>query len=856
MHSKFPRGSQWRRWDLHFHTPSSYDYRDKSVSNEQIISELLNNQIAVVAVTDHHCIDTARIKELQRLAGANLTVLPGIEFRCELGGSESVHFIGIFSDQSNIEEIWVDLQSNCKLKDSDISAKGHENIYCDLHDTAKLIRNLGGIVSVHAGGKSNTIESIKNNHSFKRQLKTDLVRECIDIFELGAVDDQDDYNEKVFPAINMRRPMIICSDNHDVKNYDLKEKLWIKADPSFEGLKQIIHEPEDRVKIQPSIPEDKAGYQVIDRIEIRSSYIYNHELPLNANLNSVIGGRSAGKSVLLAAIAKKLKTERPVKFEHNLEYDEFVGDISMGLKIIWKDQEENDQREIEYFQQGYMYDLARKEDKLSSLVETILRQKGKEGVLVAYDAFVADNKKRISTSINELFQNMDLRMDKKKKASDKGDRKGIEDEIKRLQEEMQKVKTIEINDEDRVRYTAVKDELDKLTQLVTTINQDIERIEALKVVSSVRDSVDFELTNISQLRKSKISSKYRELKAEFESKWKAFLEEEIIELKKQAESIPSQEDALKKDSFYNKVVTAYQDSTHLRELEERIAHQKTKLFELTTMLAEIVELERQFELSKTALLGAHKLYYQRTFELLPSLSEATDGLEIKAKAKFDLKRYRDILSSALNLQGYTNQSLVQFEFKDNAGYDVHLSSVFLKVLSNELTLKGGYTNQSLLMSLLTECFYSVSYDIEYDGDDFGKMSDGKKAFVVLKLLLDFSTKDCPILIDQPEDDLDNRAIYQDLVQYLKKKKKVRQILLATHNPNIVVGADSEVIIAANQDGVKNFNRDRKKFQYISGSLEHTCQKDADTAEILESQGIREHICEILEGGNRAFKLRE
>src|SRR5690606_36716002 len=163
-------------------------------------------------------------------------------------------------------------------------------------------------------------------------------------------------------------------------------------------------------------------------------------------------------------------------------------------------------------------------------------------------------------------------------------------------------------------------------------------------------------------------------------------------------------------------------------------------------------------------------------------------------------------------------------------------------------------SQSLASALLSTNFFSLSYDIEYEGDNFKKMSDGKKAFVVLKLLLDFSDKNCPILIDQPEDDLDNRAIYNNIVQYLRNKKKVRQIIVAAHNPNIVVGADSELVICANQHGEKNVNKENKKFQDVSGSLEHTLPKLREQNEVLESQGTREHVCEVLEGGNIAFKL--
>ena len=136
------------------------------------------------------------------------------------------------------------------------------------------------------------------------------------------------------------------------------------------------------------------------------------------------------------------------------------------------------------------------------------------------------------------------------------------------------------------------------------------------------------------------------------------------------------------------------------------------------------------------------------------------------------------------------------------------------------------------------------------------MSQGKQAFVILKLLLEFSKKECPILIDQPEDSLDNRAIYNELVKYLIAKKKERQIILVTHNSNVVVNADAEQIIVANQYGEKNLNADGYKFQYVSGGLEFTKEKDKDVEFTLFAQGIREHVCEVLEGGNEAFKKRE
>lgn len=134
------------------------------------------------------------------------------------------------------------------------------------------------------------------------------------------------------------------------------------------------------------------------------------------------------------------------------------------------------------------------------------------------------------------------------------------------------------------------------------------------------------------------------------------------------------------------------------------------------------------------------------------------------------------------------------------------------------------------------------------------MSEGKASFVLLRLILDFENADCPILIDQPEDDLDNRAIYTDLVKYIKSKKDQRQIIIVTHNPNVVVAADSEEVIVANQNGTTNRNTNGIKFEYITGPLEQTFVSDTET--LLRSQGIREHVCDILEGGKKAFVERE
>ena len=78
----------------------------------------------------------------------------------------------------------------------------------------------------------------------------------------------------------------------------------------------------------------------------------------------------------------------------------------------------------------------------------------------------------------------------------------------------------------------------------------------------------------------------------------------------------------------------------------------------------------------------------------------------------------------------------------------------------------------------------------------------------------------------------------------------------THNSNVVVSADAENVIVANQEGADTPNLGGLKFQYVNGALEDTKQRDEKEKYILSSQGIREHICDILEGGRVAFEKRE
>jgi hypothetical protein len=141
-------------------------------------------------------------------------------------------------------------------------------------------------------------------------------------------------------------------------------------------------------------------------------------------------------------------------------------------------------------------------------------------------------------------------------------------------------------------------------------------------------------------------------------------------------------------------------------------------------------------------------------------------------------------------------------------------------------------------------YFSVVYSIKFDGKDLQLLSPGQKGIVLLLVYLEIEQEDNrPLVIDQPEDNLDNLSVYSNLIAYFRNRKKRRQIIIITHNPNLVVNTDAEQIIVASFDGDAT-----PKIRYQGGALEN--------AQPTTKDGIRESVCMILEGGTEAFQRRE
>ena len=366
-------GAEWKKWDLHIHTPAS----DGTGTPEEIVEKAIEKGLSVIAITDHH---TAAYIDSVKAAAKNkkLTVLSGIEFRSEYG-AKSVHFIGYFPEKFENTELTAAALNElilCPLglSKTTIISKGKEKepslddtaafkkgmflVQVDLKKASDLIHKYGGFISVHNGSKSNGLDAeVRHEGTGKRDvslyeslgtLKDELLKNYVDICDVGKEKDTDFYLK------NFNRPSILTSDAHSFT--DIGSRFtWIKAETSFEGLKQIIYEPKARVRIQDVKPEEKPSYQLINSITFNHKDFSKEPIYFNSNLTTIIGGRSSGKSILLGCIAKKTDNTVIVKEKVNGEmssHDKYINEICKNVKIEWNDRQPDNEHKIEYYGQS------------------------------------------------------------------------------------------------------------------------------------------------------------------------------------------------------------------------------------------------------------------------------------------------------------------------------------------------------------------------------------------------------------------------------------------------------------------------------------------------------------------------
>ena len=907
------RGSEWRIWDLHVHTPLSIENNygcanDEEGWNKYITAlEQLPSDIKVLGINDYLFIDGyKKVKEYKdsgRLSNIEL-LLPVVEFRlakfCGHKQFKRINFHVIFSDEVSADVIQYQflnaLSSHYALSPDFTQQWGGVVTRENLEDLGRRIINSVPDEQKHNYGSPikegfnnlnlelPQIITILNNapQYFKGKYLTAIGKTEWDEFkwddtsiaEKKTIINQADIvftaaeniekfnNAKIkLQEQNVNSLLLDCSDAHSFANASTKDclgncKTWIKADPTFEGLKQILFEPEDRVCICDSKPEYKYDYDVIDRVELNSANTWHQTIYLNQNLNSIIGGRSTGKSTLLASLAASFNCADDV------DNKEYINQLRDSVHVYWRDGQENGDKYIEYFPQNKISKVAEPQETDKLLMDILL---GKEDVKVEYDkhkSLLASRFSTIQADVALYFEKRRLYIEKKQYIKGIGDDKGIKIEIAKL-EKLRNEYQSKLTDKSEVLNIYIKD-AEEIRKKQMTKSLLLKESEMLKQHLSDCFVVINNSINISDLTSEHSSELSQIIKSAIE-KANTEVQGTITQiLAKNAQSIlkiDGQIAEIQLKDVYKEGKQIFEANKSLTDIIKQLDELNKKLALITRETETCQKLHEEFKEIGNNLLFMHISYL-----------DAMNDIAFKMRLQ-----YEDVLlTSAIVLKPTLNQALSEcislrsaamndlidnvvkgFNKRTKADIEECLRNILNKALRNEIPFKAGYDAQSFMSRILSENWFGLSLNVEYDGDNLKDMSPGKRSFVVLKLLLDFSDKRSPILIDQPEDNLDNRAIYTDLVKYIRKKKKERQIILVTHNPNIVVGADSEEVIIANQNGKNSPNDNGIKFQYLCGSLENSKDRINDeTMPILDRCGVREHVCDILEGGKNAFMDRE
>lgn len=977
----YAKGSVWRRWDLHIHTPDSI-VQDYGGNTEEIwnkyIEEIakLPSDISALAITDYLFINgykkiIARKHEIPNIK----LIIPNIEFRLDsFSGSGShpkrLNFHVLF-DPIVSSEIIQEQLLNC-LSKAYLIEDGKE---WHQTPTVRSLEDLGKRIKASAPTdnsiqeKSDLMVGFSNITYKKEDILKLLEKDCFKgkfITAIGysewsqfrwdqsAAEKRTLINEANFCLTNQEDVEKINEQGDELKGLKLKNiifhssdahsfvslgktKLWLKADPTFAGLKQVLNESQARVFIGDKPPNYKHSHQIISKICIQTSNNWFTEyfnLDLNRDLVTVIGGRGSGKSGLVEMIAYgagSYDDSGRSFIDKASDHKETISNVQISL--IWEDNTETgntigelygDQKLVRYLPQKAVEKLCDPDhnDELQEQIENVIFQSLDETAKSGASDFSelkreilkssTEEKNQIEVTIREInrnlavLRNLQAGLPNKKQKLD-NDLK----QLKKLKETLPILPKADIKDQEILtKLYQLKSQFEEKIILLKSHLRMIEEIKTkirlfdVQINSHVADITKLAtIIGISDLNIFKIELKNEEIIRTLNLRVKE-LNDLAGNLKSGAKSTNSKIIGISEGEMLagnldeiQVLVDAKVKTTKAYETE-KIKYQKQQ--------AEILSLEKQIEATD----GEIKKIEHDIIPKIPVVKEERwvsylEYFSLLQKEKAEIEKLYQPLQQTL-MEGTETDKRLKFEAKITYLIDQHLEQG-LEIIDR--TRKGNFRDVQILKEALKDLWsqftrsnygkvevqnalsnlfsrfthengevaykiqdqlkgnyqrvdfdnwffglsnFEIASSISFDATDLHLLSPGQKGIVLLMLYLKIDKNDTrPLLIDQPEDNLDSLSVYNDLIEFFRDRKQFRQIIMVTHNPNLVVNTDTEQVVVANYVGGRT-----PRLQYLTGSLEDNVKEDSSLdVESLEN-GIIEHVCNILEGGDQAFDKRK
>lgn len=933
--NNYSKGSEWRRWDLHVHTASSYDAKYKgSDADELLVNALRENKIKAVAITDHSMIDYKRISHLRELA-PDIVFFPGVELRTDKG-SNNLHVILIFSEKKDLKT----LSENFEVIMNRQKAKAKQDEqkkYWSYEDIVEFKDEQEGLISIHAGRKENGIDQeIKSKIPVKDAIKEDIA-DSVSFFEIGQLRDVDDYERYVFKDVE-RKPLIMCSDCHNPKDYNPKEKLWIKADLTFEGLKQCILQPKERVFIGDCPPvldrcnKNKQVYMCAISVrqvgipKIGSKKWFDFELPLNPGMVAVIGNKGTGKSAFSDIMGHVCKSRNmkdasflnPNRFWKAPNYSkDYNGMITWADGVsktctLDKYDYETSIEDAQYLPQNYIEELCNNlgeafQDEINRVIFSYVEStdsgnaKSLEELIAIKcapifanidllkdelhhinEVIVGFEKRQTSQYIQSINSDYKRKQEelvrhdksmpaivKKPEGGDKEKRKEldlIENELRNLHGKKQTIKdriTLLVEQNNDIEELLTK--IEQLEKTCVTLNGEISTFsikyhlntldyliqlstprEALFILNdTIKNERDKELAKITDpefgldAQIDKLDKKKKTLVSNADNEEKAYqaYKDALEEWEKTRRRIIGSANDIGSLEFY-KAEKGFIESGALREkYNEAIRRRKdivSKLYnEKLSLVKTYEEIYNPVEKQIDELLK--DLESNVTFKpavVISSIGELRENILQHVNQK-----YQGQFKGTEESQKVFNHFVQDTDLSDPesvwrfANNIAHATVEDLDKAEAKVTNIVGYYDKAFDLS-----YIDVKYRLKLNDRDLEELSPGERGIVLLIFYLALSKDNKPIIIDQPEDNLDNQSVYSKLVPCICKAKERRQVIIVTHNPNIAVACDAEQIIYCKMD------KQSCAITYESGAIENPI--------------IKKHVVDVLEGTMPAFELRQ
>ena len=753
--------SDWQKIDLHIHTDWSRKTKENDYNGSFSISilkqKLKENQVSIFSLTDHNIINIDAYNEYYDgyneledpllLLGVELDIVVNTETR----GEKTYHSLIIFNYSDKINAALISNKLEKKFTEKGVEYKLRT---LSIDEVIELFPEEDFFFIPHAGNTKSILDGYKENIADAQRMVL-LMPSAFEKVKEAAKQQYNKGFDKVLEYDFKEKndiPYINFSDNHNINQYPCTNKggvgsknhdfYFLKGDKSFESLRLAFIDPESRIKSDKDLKEIRPSFNYIEGIKINDNTLLEDcELKFSPYLNTLIGGRSSGKSLLMSILGDKIDSVSVDKKKYDIDFDKI--EIKSKFDLIYKDKSSITKEEIiyikkgdivRYFEEKKLEDLAKEANKTIQYVETKSAFKDHKRI---FDQVIEQYINEYGSCKNQMNQKFILH----------------NSTIENLLSQQFVFKW------DRIKVFEIFDKTKQISE-----SKDLLEILSLKYAELIKKSI-----------------------LDFTEGELVILNNFLILINQKINFIQKIEDANKKQlSFLNFIDPIISKINGQLTEEARSKSESRKVVE--TLKDNINKRFRSLTLLRNACVGLQLFEYS-----------VRRNIEINEDVKLilEIEKSENILD--LILEGIQNGDNTSSLY--NNTIDLLNSRKSIKNYNDNSIDSLRKKTRKQLQDILNS-YDSPSDFLEYkNGETSKKNSPGYNSEKYLEIILK-NPKSKIIFIDQPEDNLGNKFITDTLVKLIREIKFNKQIFLVTHNPSIVVYGDSESIIIASNENNK------------------------------------------------------